>query len=879
MRARDGPRYRTGDVMGLVSIFASLVLLAGQAAATSDGRGGEEAYDARIQDARASMMADPQAALDAALAAYQAAGSPQSAAYRERTARARWLEAESLMRLGRSAEAAVALEYAVEALGVDAAPSQLRGDIVMSRARIAMLQPDFEAALAAFVAARDMFQLLDSPRGEAMALQGLGGIYTEARQYDEALNFYSRAMDRHRDSSLDLSALNNRANVYRQLNQFEDALSDYRAALDVALALNSPILNARILSNISALHVLRGDLEEADHALERAREQAPDLADSDWSRTMSGVEAMIASGRGDLLGARAALEQTFAGLNLDATPQPYLEFHELAREVFDRLGEPAAALAHFQAFKRLDDQSRDIAASATSAVVAAEYNFAEQNFQLQQLRAERLEQDVRTAAIAERARLTTFSGILALIVGLLILAYSRYRVERARKLALIDALYRDRDTRLPTSEALVHQVRQDKEAGRSTYALAIKVHRYGQLQSALGTVSAAGLLPILSERLWAHYRRDQIGVIAPGTLCLILDGGHGGAVDHQTLNADIARIKNLLSDAVEVAGIMIDIHLTFGAAANTAGTLSVGDFRHALAAVTKAEQERHLFVIHDPVGQHASLQNLTILSRLGSSLSSGDIKLHYQPKLNLHTGRFDSAEALMRWTDPSHGYISPDVYIPLCEETGQIRKLTEWSLKQALNDQANFRDAGYPIAIAVNISGALCNDRNFVNFAAKIVKQSSGGLIFEVTESAIMHDMEAALESFETWRQSGAKISIDDYGTGQSSLAYLKRIPADELKLDRAFVKDLHTQSRDRLLVKSTIDLAHHLGLKLTTEGIEDEETLKIVRLLGADHAQGYGLCRPVQSINLVGFLQRHDGVVPDSADRKAPHCPELSIV
>lgn len=879
MRARDGPRYRTGDVMGLVSIFASLVLLAGQAAATSDGRGGEEAYDARIQDARASMMADPQAALDAALAAYQAAGSPQSAAYRERTARARWLEAESLMRLGRSAEAAVALEYAVEALGVDAAPSQLRGDIVMSRARIAMLQPDFEAALAAFVAARDMFQLLDSPRSEAMALQGLGWIYTEARQYDEALNFYSRAMDRHRDSSLDLSALNNRANVYRQLNQFEDALSDYRAALDVALALNSPILNARILSNISALHVLRGDLEEADHALERAREQAPDLADSDWSRTMSGVEAMIASGRGDLLGARAALEQTFAGLNLDATPQPYLEFHELAREVFDRLGEPAAALAHFQAFKRLDDQSRDIAASATSAVVAAEYNFAEQNFQLQQLRAERLEQDVRTAAIAERARLTTFSGILALIVGLLILAYSRYRVERARKLALIDALYRDRDTRLPTSEALVHQVRQDKEAGRSTYALAIKVHRYGQLQSALGTVSAAGLLPILSERLWAHYRRDQIGVIAPGTLCLILDGGHGGAVDHQTLNADIARIKNLLSDAVEVAGIMIDIHLTFGAAANTAGTLSVGDFRHALTAVTKAEQERHLFVIHDPVGQHASLQNLTILSRLGSSLSSGDIKLHYQPKLNLHTGRFDSAEALMRWTDPSHGYISPDVYIPLCEETGQIRKLTEWSLKQALNDQANFRDAGYPIAIAVNISGALCNDRNFVNFAAKIVKQSSGGLIFEVTESAIMHDMEAALESFETWRQSGAKISIDDYGTGQSSLAYLKRIPADELKLDRAFVKDLHTQSRDRLLVKSTIDLAHHLGLKLTTEGIEDEETLKIVRLLGADHAQGYGLCRPVQSINLVGFLQRHDGVVPDSADRKAPHCPELSIV
>lgn len=875
MRSQDGPIDEMGGVMCLSSVFASLVLLASQAAATSDGRVAEEAYDVRIQEARAAMMADPETALNAALAAYEAAGSPQSDAYRERTARARWLEAESLMRLGRPAEAAVALEYAVDTLGADAPPSQLRGDILMSQARMAMLQPNFEAALAAFVSARDIFQLLDLPRNEAMALQGLGWIYTEARQYDEALNFYIRAMERYRDTSLDLATFNNRANVYRQLSQFQNALSDYHAALDVAQSLDSSILNVRILSNISALHVLRGELEEAGRTLRQAREQAPDLGRSDWSRTMSGVEAMIAAGQGDLRAARTALEQVFAGLSLDATPQPYLEFHKLAADVFERLGEPAAALAHLQAFKRLDDQARDIAASANSAVVAAQYNFAEQSFQLQQLRAERLEQDILNAALTERARLTTFSGILALIVCLLILAYSRYRVERARKLALKDALYTDRDTRLPTSEALVHQVRQDKEAGRSTYALVIKVHRYAQLQSALGTVPAAGLLPILSQRLWAHYRRDQIGVIAPGTLCVILDGGHDGAVDHQTLNADIARIKNLLSGSVDVSGLVIDTHLAFGAAANSAETLAVGDFRHALAAATKAEQERRLFAIHDPVDQDASLQNLTILSRLNSSLSSGDIKLHYQPKLNLHTGRFDSAEALMRWTDPSRGYISPDVYIPLCEETGQIRRLTEWSLKQALNDQANFRDADYPIAIAVNISGALCNDLSFVNFAAQIAEQSIGGLIFEVTESAVMNDLEAALESFEKLRRSGAKISIDDYGTGQSSLAYLKRIPADELKLDRAFVKDLHSQSRDRLLVKSTIDLAHHLGLKVTTEGIEDEETLKIVRLLGADHAQGYGLCRPIEAINLVGFLQRHDGVAPDSADRKAPYCPE----
>lgn len=858
--------------MGLVSILASLVLLASQAAATSDDRVAAEAYDARIQEARAAMMADPQAALDAALGAYEAAGSPQSEAYRERTAQARWLEAESLMRLGRPVEAAAALDYAIDTLGADAPPSQLRGDILMSRARIAMLQPDFEAALADLVAAREMFQLLDSPRSEAMALQGLGWIYTEARQHDEALNFYSRAMERYRDNSLDLATFNNRAIVYRKMNQLENALSDYRAALDVAQALDSPILNVRILSNISALHVLRGELEEAGRTLQQAREQAPDLAGSDWSRTMSGVEAMIAAGQGDLRAARAALEQAFAGLSLDATPQPYLEFHELAADVFERLGEPVAALAHLQAFKRLDDQARDIAASANSAVVAAEYNFREQNLQLQQLRAERLEQDVRNAALAERARLTAFAGILALIVCLLILAYSRYRVERARKLALSDALYIDRDTRLPTRDALVKLAREHMAAGRSTYALAIRVNRYGQLQSALGALSAASLLQTLSERLWAGYSRGHIGVIAPGTLCVIVEHGAGANLADEMVNADVTRIKTLLGEAVEVSGIAIDLTLTFGAAANTADALADGDFRQALAATAQAESERRPVVIHDPAARDASLHNLTILSRLSHGLAAGNLQLYYQPKLNLLTGRYDSAEALMRWTDPTQGYISPDVYIPLAEETGQIRALTEWALKRALNDQANFGIAGYPIEMAVNISGALCNDKNFIEFASKIARQSHAGLIFEVTESAVMHDIEAAIESFAQWREAGAKISIDDYGTGHSSLAYLKRIPADELKLDRAFIKDLQAQPRDRLLVKSTVELAHHLGLTLTTEGVEDEETLKIVQLLGADRAQGFGLCRPVQSINLVGFLQRHDGLVPGGSGGKSPH-------
>lgn len=311
---------------------------------------------------------------------------------------------------------------------------------------------------------------------------------------------------------------------------------------------------------------------------------------------------------------------------------------------------------------------------------------------------------------------------------------------------------------------------------------------------------------------------------------------------------------------MQIRELDIDVTVTAGAALcplQDGEPEVTGVIKEALAAVEQARARRAPFARFDKALFGDPARNLAIMSGLSAAMAKGELVLNYQPKLDLRTGTYTAAEALMRWTDPERGYVPPDAYIPFAEETGHIRELTEWSLERALVDQVALSKAGEQMAIAVNISSTLLTDAAFAARAAQLASQSRAGLIFEVTETAIMADVDLAIRTLEMWARAGVKISIDDYGTGQSSLAYLKRLPANELKLDRAFVKEVTTSQRDRMLVKSTVDLAHNLGLTLTAEGVEDDQTLSVLKLMGCDSAQGFGLCKPCSLIDLVGFMQR----------------------
>jgi EAL domain-containing protein (putative c-di-GMP-specific phosphodiesterase class I) len=199
--------------------------------------------------------------------------------------------------------------------------------------------------------------------------------------------------------------------------------------------------------------------------------------------------------------------------------------------------------------------------------------------------------------------------------------------------------------------------------------------------------------------------------------------------------------------------------------------------------------------------------------------------------------------------------MSPALFVPMAEETGQIRILTDWVLDAALADQRRLLEAGHDLGVAVNISGRLLGDPDFTRGALRSIEAAVGQVCFEITETAVIDNPEVALTAVERFAHVGIAISIDDYGVGLSSLSYLKQIQADELKIDQSFILRVAEDERDAVLVRSTIDLAHRLNLEVTAEGIETPAALRVLREMGCDRGQGYYLARPMPLTDLLRYM------------------------
>jgi EAL domain-containing protein (putative c-di-GMP-specific phosphodiesterase class I) len=303
---------------------------------------------------------------------------------------------------------------------------------------------------------------------------------------------------------------------------------------------------------------------------------------------------------------------------------------------------------------------------------------------------------------------------------------------------------------------------------------------------------------------------------------------------------------------MNVDGVDLDIGLTFGLANDRQSEMAV---RNAVIALSQADESQSTMALFNERQLGDPTENLSLMTRMRSAIETGDVELHFQPKLDLRTGRINSAEALSRWNDPERGYIPPDAFIPQAEETGKIRELTEWSIREALKQKAHFAKHGFDIDIAVNISGRLVTDAAFGARVLDIIGYGGNALTLEITETAMMSKPDQAMHNLDRWVDAGCKIAIDDYGTGFSSLAYLKRLPSHELKLDKTFVGGAQSSTKDRTLIKSTVDLAHNLGMTLTAEGVEDEMTLAALKAMGCDHAQGYVISRATSSEEFLHYL------------------------
>ena len=257
----------------------------------------------------------------------------------------------------------------------------------------------------------------------------------------------------------------------------------------------------------------------------------------------------------------------------------------------------------------------------------------------------------------------------------------------------------------------------------------------------------------------------------------------------------------------------------------------------------------------DVYGNPAS--NLSLMSEMLLAIYADELAVAYQPKLDLRSRTVTGVEALVRWPNHRRGPLGPDLFVPMAEETGHIQALTEWVLVRALADQAVLRLAGHDISMSVNLSGRLLHEQDFADKVLAIIGGAADRFCLEVTETAAMENPELAMRSLDRYRAAGVSVAIDDYGSGLSSLAYLKNLPATELKIDKAFVLNIGESQRDSLLVRSTIDLGHSLGMQVTAEGVETETALSLLALMGCDAAQGYFIGRPMPLGDLFEFLKR----------------------
>lgn len=378
-----------------------------------------------------------------------------------------------------------------------------------------------------------------------------------------------------------------------------------------------------------------------------------------------------------------------------------------------------------------------------------------------------------------------------------------------------------------------------------------------RLCASIGHLQTNAVLDDFHTRLCAIARGDDaIERIGEHKFAVLL----GGLRNRGHVSLAAQKIKRVASETVSEHVGQAGLKLTIGVVLCP----SQGDDPHELmrlAEIASLEARRKSVSVcfYEPQAAEQLFMDWGLEARLGNAIEAGDLELHYQPKIAVSTNEIIGAEALMRWHEPEIGPISPDVFINLAESTGQIVDLTHFAIQRACRQLSEWQEVLPELNIAVNITPSIIQTFEIID-----VLQSATGiwgvppeaLTMEVTENALMADPETSHEVLTGIRELGCRVSIDDFGTGYSSLEYLKKIPADELKIDRAFVMNMLSDPGDYKIVEHSIRIAESFGLSVVAEGVESAAMLDELRKFGCKYAQGYVICKPVPAIEFVEFCR-----------------------
>jgi diguanylate cyclase (GGDEF)-like protein len=446
------------------------------------------------------------------------------------------------------------------------------------------------------------------------------------------------------------------------------------------------------------------------------------------------------------------------------------------------------------------------------------------------------------------------TGLALFAVVLIIFQYligellkSKHRGEQLHRIATTDEL-----TGLPNREffrARLHERIAAAQEGEETFGvMLLDLDRFKEINDTLGHHFGDEMLRDLGPRLGETIGPDGLVARLGGDEFAVLPGENTG--DPDELEAIARRLMACVQQPVEVDEMTLEVGVSIGIARFPRD----GDDPHSLlrsadVAMYAAKEAHAGCKVYATALDRHSVRRLNVLSEFRRGLDSDEIVVFYQPIMHMDGLRVHGAEALVRWQHPELGLLPPSDFMPLVEQTGLIGPLTRHVLERAVAQCAAWRRAGEELTVSVNLSVRNLLDPDLPSLIAdllKIYRLTPSALELEITESMLMSDPERSIVTLTRLSQLGVGLSVDDYGTGYSSLANLRRLPIDELKIDRSFVSPMLSDESDLIIVRSTINLGHDLGLKVVAEGVEDEATLLRLEKLGCDLAQGYHFSKPL---------------------------------
>jgi diguanylate cyclase (GGDEF)-like protein/PAS domain S-box-containing protein len=412
-------------------------------------------------------------------------------------------------------------------------------------------------------------------------------------------------------------------------------------------------------------------------------------------------------------------------------------------------------------------------------------------------------------------------------------------------------------TDLPNRHHLLETVADRVGRAQPFALLLLDLDRFKEINDALGHATGDRVLVEVGRRLTEVARVDDVVARLGGDEFAIVVGDVDGDIQAGVV-AD--RLLGVFEAPFEIDGMGLHVGASIGIAVNHASGADENVtllLQQADVAMYRAKGSGSGWSAFGPADQQNRPARLAMVGDLRDAIDAGEVEAHYQPQIDLSTGLVRQVEVLSRWTRDGVA-VRPDEFIALAEHTGLIDKLTWSVLRQSLAQVRRWADVGLPVAVAVNVSALTLRAPNFVASVRAALDEAgvaSSSLTLEITESALADHTEAAVAVMRELRDAGIRLSIDDFGSGYSSMAYLKRLPIDELKIDRAFVTDMLTDPRDQPITRTIIELAHSLGLEVVGEGVESPALEQLLRTFGCDAAQGYGICRPVPADELTGWL------------------------